>query len=1117
MIRTIALILILVVSPAWAAETAPRKVEGNRPQATAPNDVGRIVLFPDAAEFFGEAIRINPDNACIAWWEKPADYVAWEIESPKAAEYDVWLEWAIADDLAGNGFRIRVGDASVTGKIGKTGGWTSLKRVSVGTLKIPAGKSRLEMRVEGPLKGELADVRCITLNPVGAPAPPAAPAVPPKTPANSLNQIRVHPAMQVELVAAEPLLRDPIAIAWGADLKFWVVEMGDYPLGTDGKGGHGGRIKFLEDVDADGRYDKATIFLDDLGFPTGVLPWKKGVLVTCAPDIFYAEDTDGDGRADLRKPLFTGFPERNQQHRVNGLKPGLDGWIYCSNGDGGVGGDTTIVSVATGAKTSLGSRDFRFRPDTGELQTQSGPSQFGRNRDDWGNWFGCNNGQPLYHYALDEQALARNPRLKAPDPRMHLFGIEGPFYTLAESVPVHGEQPAKGRRATGLAGACGAVIYRDDLLGKEFAGNAFVCDPVTNLVHRRVLSPARSSFTSSRAAEEPASEFFASADTWTRPVTLQTGPDGALYIVDMYRLYVEHPQWMAESIVANADLRAGADRGRIYRIYPADRRPRKPVRLDTLSAAELVAALDSPSGWQRDTAQQRLVDLGDRSVLPALERLVASGSRPQVRVTALATLGCMDAATDAILLSSLRDPHPALRRLAVRLAEPRLRSAPALDAAVRGLGRDADAHVRVQVAASLGESADPASGRVLADMLLADRDDPYVVAAVLSSAARHPAAVAAGALAADPPVDSRLLAQVLAASAAGDGSETASLAGAELQLPRLVNDPARQFAVAVSLLDAGLSEGGRARALAALDGVFARARQVVDDPAAAEPLRVAALGMIGRQEERGSEDLDRLAGLVSPAVSPAIAAAAIDALARTADPRVGVILAERCTSLGPVLKSRAIQTLVSREEWAVALLGRVGSDPRLATAIDPARRQQLLAHPSKKIREAAEKQLGATQSVDRAAIVSQYAAAAGAAGDHVRGREVFIAQCAACHRLDDVGKAVGPDLAGLRSKAPQVLLEAILDPNRAVEDKFIAYSATTQDGRSMTGLVQVESGNSITLAAADGQVHTLLRDEIEEFMTTGRSLMPEGFEKAIPPERMADLLAFLTRAKQPGP
>jgi putative heme-binding domain-containing protein len=419
--------------------------------------------------------------------------------------------------------------------------------------------------------------------------------------------------------------------------------------------------------------------------------------------------------------------------------------------------------------------------------------------------------------------------------------------------------------------------------------------------------------------------------------------------------------------------------------------------------------------------------------------------------------------------------------------------------------------VRLQVAASLGESPDPTSGRLLADMILTDRDDPYLVATALSSATRHPGPLVAEVLTAEPPADPRLLAQVLAASAAGDGGEVAAGVAAELESPRLAKSIDRQFALAAALLDAGLPAAGLARGSPALDAVFARARQVVDDPAAAEALRLAAFGLVGRQVAHRGEDLERLADAVSPAVSPAIASAALEGLARTAAPQVGTILVGRCTSLGPALLSRAIQVLVSREEWALALLDGIASEPRLAAAVDPARRQQLLKHPSAKVREAAEKRLGAAGGGDRVRIVSEYASAAEAKGDPARGREVFVAQCAGCHRLQEVGKAVGPDLAGLREKSPRVLLEAILDPNRAVEDKFVAYNVVTQDGRSVTGLVQVESGNSITLAAADGQVHTLLRDDIETFATTGRSLMPEGFEKAIPPERMADLLAFLAR------
>src|SRR5438105_5676666 len=155
----------------------------------------------------------------------------------------------------------------------------------------------------------------------------------PKSPEESRKCIQVRPGFTVELMAAEPLVMDPIAFAWGPDGKFWVVEMGDYPLGVDGKGKFGGKVKFLTKSKDDGPYEKATVFLDNLGYPTGVTPWGKGVIVTCAPDIFYAEDTKGTGKADKKIILFTGFREGNQQHRVNGLVWGLDDWLYGANGD----------------------------------------------------------------------------------------------------------------------------------------------------------------------------------------------------------------------------------------------------------------------------------------------------------------------------------------------------------------------------------------------------------------------------------------------------------------------------------------------------------------------------------------------------------------------------------------------------------------------------------------------------------------------------------------------------------------------------------------------------------------------------------------------------------------
>src|ERR1051326_3932005 len=270
---------------------------------------------------------------------------------------------------------------------------------------------------------------------------------PPLSPQESLRAIHVRPGFKVELVASEPLVQDPIAFEWGADGKLWVVEMGDYPLGTDGKGKSGGVVRFLEDTNNDGIYDKSTIFLDGLNFPNGVIPWRKGIIVSAAPEIFYAEDTDGDGKADVKKVLFTGFREGNQQHRVNGFDYGLDNWLYGANGDSG----GTIRPVHTlaerfGVRQSSGAldfgdahpnrevaargkapedwrtpkpvtisgRDFRFRPGDGSFEAQAGEAQFGRHRDDWGNWFGNNNATWLWHYFLPEHYLARNPHLPVP-------------------------------------------------------------------------------------------------------------------------------------------------------------------------------------------------------------------------------------------------------------------------------------------------------------------------------------------------------------------------------------------------------------------------------------------------------------------------------------------------------------------------------------------------------------------------------------------------------------------------------------------------------------------------------------------------------------------------------
>ena len=297
----------------------------------------------------------------------------------------------------------------------------------------------------------------------------------PRSPEASLRSIRVAEGFRVELVASEPLVRDPIAFDWGADGKLWVVEMGDYPLGLDGKGSPGGSIKVLEDRDGDGRYDRSTVFLDGLGFPTGVMPWRNGVLISRAPDILFAEDVDGDNRADRIEVLFTGFVPGNPQHRVNGFDIGLDGLVYGANGDSG----GTIRSPGSAESVSIRGRDFRFDPDARRFETVSGQAQFGRHRDDWGRWFGNNNSVWAWHYVLPEDALRRNPSLALASPRQ-LLDPDPRLHPDSRTLPRF-NNPGSANKVTS---ANSATPYRDDLFGPEFASSLFVSEPVHNLVRR---------------------------------------------------------------------------------------------------------------------------------------------------------------------------------------------------------------------------------------------------------------------------------------------------------------------------------------------------------------------------------------------------------------------------------------------------------------------------------------------------------------------------------------------------------------------------------------------------------------------------------------------------------
>ncbi len=590
----------------------------------------------------------------------------------------------------------------------------------------------------------------------------------PLDPAAALETIHVPAGFRVELLAAEPLIAGPVAFDWGPDGKFWVAEMIDYPLGLDGQGQPGGRICYLEDTDGDGRFDRRTSFLDGVAFPNGVMAWRDGVLVTAAGELFFARDTDGDGRADERKTLYSGFVPGNQQHRVNGPRWGMDGWCYLANGDSG----GLIKSQQTGASLDISGRDLRVRPDDGSLETVTGMTQFGRTADDWGHWFGSNNSNPGYQFVLEDRYLKRNPHIAPPSPK---FEVVSPA-TLLHPLSVTIQRFNEPHSANHYTSACGATIYRDHLLGAELAGNYFVCEPSHNLVERQTLT--RTNLVYRGQPADPGAHFIRSSDNWFRPVMCRTGIDGALWVADFYRGVLEHPQYIPDEIEARLDLRAGADRGRIYRVVRQDAPPRWVPRYSDLDAVELAGRLDSPNGTERDLVQRTLLWCADERGVPPLTRLARESQTPVVRAQVLWTLDGLDALTEEALLAALADRDPAVRAQAIQLAERHLPAMPKLGPALVALATstdsagneatDGDVDVEMQLAYLLRDIDGKQAAGALGKLIVRHAGDPfpYLTAAALSSIDRENIQpVLATVLAAGNP-DPHVMSQLLANAAA---------------------------------------------------------------------------------------------------------------------------------------------------------------------------------------------------------------------------------------------------------------------------------------------------------------------------------------------------------------
>lgn len=571
----------------------------------------------------------------------------------------------------------------------------------------------------------------------------------PKSVQDEIASFKIDENFEVKPVAVEPLVSMPVSMAVDENGRTFVVELKDYPVNQDpavgAKGTPNGKstIKELVDLDGDGVFDTAYLFASHITDMTSILPYKGGLLLAAAPNILYLKDTDNDHKADVIDTLYSGFFIGNSEAQITNFTYGLDNWIYANNT--GQRGEVYQPGSADKKRLSMAGHDFRFRVDTREFEAESGTGQFGLAIDDWNNRYYAQNSDPVLHNPVAWRYLARHNFMPTYSCDLDIRNYDDSMYQVSETPYWRQERTNRRQRqydslkngrteyARGrFTGASGVTFYGGDAFPKEYYGSLFVGEVAGNLVHRSVLSyPAdKITMVASRDPKELQSEFLYTKDMWTRPCNFYSGPDGNLYMIDIYRQHIETPVSIPEDLMTDMDFNQGNDHGRIYAIVPKGKslKHEKP-QLGKATSVELVSYLSHANNWYRTTAQRLLVERQDKSAVPELRKLLSSGTDGRFRLRALYTLDGLGELTEGDVSIALKDTEPGVRSNALTLAE----RFPSLQNAIAAALNDAVAKVAFQAALSIGNAPASAAIPLLTASFEKHASDSLYNVAVLSS------------------------------------------------------------------------------------------------------------------------------------------------------------------------------------------------------------------------------------------------------------------------------------------------------------------------------------------------------------------------------------------------
>lgn len=953
-----------------------------------------------------------------------------------------------------------------------------------------------------------------------------------------MDTFEVRDGFELELAAAEPLVMDPVAMDFDAFGRAYVVEMIGY---SERRPERLGRVRFLVDEDQDGAFEHSHVFAHDLPWPTAVVCYDGGVFVGATPDIFYLKDTDGDGVADVRRRVFTGFaadsaPYRvdqlNMQAMMNSFHWGSDNRIHGATGM--VGGRVYSPLVPGQQPINLRGRDFSFDPRLLDIRPESGGAQNGMSFDANGEKFVCSNSDHLQHVVYDDVYSGINPLAPTRGARVSIAedGPAAPVFRISPDEPwrvirtkwrvagaVGGPVEGGGTPSGYFTGATGATIFTGDAWGDAFFGNAFTADCGSNLVHRKQLFRNGYSWTARRPVSERGTEFVRSSDNWFRPVQFANGPDGNLYILDMYREVIEHPWSLPAGIKQFLDLNSGNDRGRIYRLKKEGIQPSRRPLPGNQETPFLIPMLGHVNTWHRITATRLLYERQDTSVVPLLRDLIKHSDRPDARMDAYQVLDGLGKLGADDILDGLKDKSEKVR-LAMLRRVGRMNQLPVSKEAWLGIMPDLVLDWETRFQAILALARHPVAPKAQASLLwqamaLETEDKRWLQFAVLQAMGN---------------CQSEFLNKLISMRDTGnsvfhDGTAFYRMLGASGDKARIslgftwLQTKSVELSEVAFLksLGEGLKQSGHSWGTVLNEGLSQKARDKYQDWLSHSGLTnnklaqqvIALMGQFLSAETKQQwwEWLEQEAWLPLHA----------DLLAGLKSSLENQDL-ERFWSAWPnwSAQSRQVATthLLSRNDWVMRFLREAEDNPYLLGDLTFAQRRGLLGHRTESIRSLAEQLLGANESATDESLTATFQPALLLEADLENGHRLFMERCATCHRGNGEGFAVGPDLVSVKTSGKHRILDSILFPNREAQPQFMSYLVSTMDGEEREGLVSQETASSISLRQSGGSNVTIARDKVRSFSGTGRSMMPEGLSAGLDVQDMADLLEFIVRLER---